>query len=377
MTERIDAKEFFAITFIYIVANDLIRGIFAIELKHNVWIPVFLGIIGSLLIFSAYLIIYKNQNYPNFTEMIEHLMGKFLSKIFFIIYAVYFMLIAFLNSYVYFELVNGYLLDQSPNFIIVLACLYVSFYSARHGIEVLGRVLLSFFFGLIFFYITSISLLLILNQFKFDNFLPILEDGIIPIIKPAFQMSYSIPFGESFVLLILFQYVKNKKKKTKTPLLGILMSGLALLSLTILNIGLLGSEVMSSELSPSVGLSHLINFGNIIQRYDIIVIGLLAIYAFGKATLLIYVAKSLINATFPRKNEKIPRKRDAIVLGIVCLIIALVTIFTNVNYLKFILFRVEYIVPYVNLTFELIIPFILIILSFIRKPKEQLSNFSI
>ena len=190
-------------------------------------------------------------------------------------------------------------------------------------------------------------------------------------------MSYSIPFGESFVLLILFQYVKNKKKKTKTPLLGILMSGLALLSLTILNIGLLGSEVMSSELSPSVGLSHLINFGNIIQRYDIIVIGLLGIYALGKANLLIYVAKSLINATFPRKNEKIPRKRDAIVLGIVCLIIALVTIFTNVNYLKFILFRVEYIVPYVNLTFELIIPFILIILSFIRKPKEQLSNFSI
>ena len=87
------------------------------------------------------------------------------------------------------------------------------------------------------------------------------------------------------------------------------MSGLALLSLTILNIGLLGSEVMSSELSPSVGLSHLLNFGNIIQRYDIIVIGLLAIYAFGKATLLIYVAKSLINATFPRKNEN-PRKRE-------------------------------------------------------------------
>ena len=55
-------------------------------------------------------------------------------------------------------------------------------------------------------------------------------------------MSYSIPFGESFVLLILFQYVKTKRK-TKTPLLGILMSGLALLSLTILNIGLLGSEV--------------------------------------------------------------------------------------------------------------------------------------
>lgn len=375
MKERIDFKEFFAMLYIYILANDLIRGFYARELGHDVWVPTAIGIFGSMLIFTCYFIIYKNNNFANFSDSVRNILGKYLSKIILIFYALYFILSAYLNAYDYIEMAKIFLLKEMPIFVFAFVCLYVNFHVVRHGIEVIGRVIFSVFFPIILFFIICITLLLVINGPQLDNILPILEDGIKPIIKPSFYMSYSIPFGELFALFIIFQYVKNKKEKYKKSVWAILMAGFALITVTFLKIFLLGPDILATEVSPSIGLSHLFDYSNIIQRFDIVVVTFLSLYSFAKVTILVYVGKHLIMCAFPGDDSNAQsRVKDAIVNGVICFSIAIAIIFLRTNYLYFLTTRFKIIVPYISLTFELIIPFLLIVLSFIRKPKNILTN---
>jgi spore germination protein KB len=94
MKVQISGKQFFMIIYSYILASDLIRGIYSFSLKNNLWISELLGIIGSVIIFAGYLLIYRNNNYGSFTESIENISGKFLSRFIFLIYPAYFVLIS-------------------------------------------------------------------------------------------------------------------------------------------------------------------------------------------------------------------------------------------------------------------------------------------
>ena len=95
MKIRISKYQFFLMFWCYVIANDIIRGYWARQLKMDLSISVPTSILLSLILYFLYSFIYKNNNYDSFDKCIENILGKFLSKVIFIIYPIYFIFITF------------------------------------------------------------------------------------------------------------------------------------------------------------------------------------------------------------------------------------------------------------------------------------------
>ena len=357
---QISKGQFFMIVSLYIMANDLIRGLYARSIKQDAWIPLVISPFLSLILLSIYFLIYKINNNNDFVTSIKKTVGKPIAALLCITYALYFMFIAFLNLRDIAEVILIFLLPDKASFIIGGAILLIVIYSLYHEIEVFSRTAsILFYLRVLVFFIFSI-LILSSNRLHFEYFLPILEYGIQPIIKPTIQMTYAIPFGELFVLLIVYQYVKNKEKNYRYGYYAILFSGLFLFLITLYNIIILGPEAMILDIRPSLRISKRIDIVFFIQRLDILIINLMIVLVFIKVTVLLYGAKHLLGNTFKVKNEQ----KISFAMFI---IITVALIFFAKNYIKFLHFRGYVVVPYINLIFEVIIPFLLVLTGIIMK----------
>ncbi|MCK9537270.1 MAG: spore germination protein [Bacilli bacterium] len=357
---QISKGQFFIIVSLYIMANDLIRGLYARPLKQDAWIPSMISPFLSVILLSGYFLIFKINNNEDFTSSIKKTVGKPIAVLLFIIYSLYFMFVAFLNLRDIVEVISIFLLPDMAIYIIGGALLLIVLYSLYHEIEVFSRTASILFYLRVFVFFIFSALILSSNRLYFDYFLPILEHGIQPIIKPTMQMTYAIPFGELFVLLIIYQYVKNKEKNYRYGYYAILFSGLFLLLITVYNIIILGPEAMILDIRPSLRISKRIDIVFFIQRLDILIINLMIILAFIKITVLLYGAKHLLGKTFKSKNEQK-------ISFIMFIIITVALIFFAKNYIKFLHFREYFFVPYINLVFEVILPLLIVLTAIIKK----------
>jgi spore germination protein KB len=152
----------------------------------------------------------------------------------------------------------------------------------------------------------------------------------------------------------------EKEKSYRYGYYAILYTGLLLLLISVYNIIILGPEAMILDIRPSLRISKRIDIVFFIQRLDLLVINSLIIMSFVKAWVLLFGARYLLADAFKIKNgNKIP--------FVLSILIVIALMFFAKNYITFLDFRQTIIIPYVNLTFEIIIPFLLIIIAIIRK----------
>jgi spore germination protein KB len=259
------------------------------------------------------------------------------------------------------ELINLYLLDSYSYYILAFIILVVVFYMVRQGIEVNARAALMLFVVFVGSWIFFASLAYMINKPDFLNMLPILEDGIKPMIIPTIKMSYAIPYGQLFSIFIIYQFVRDKKKNYKSGIYGILIAGSVLFTITISNILLVGPKAMVLGSNPTLGIVKLIDYRFYIQRLDLVIINLVLLHVLGKLFVLLFCSKLLIKNVIKIKKDQI--------ITLVTIVVMIASIGLLTNYIKFIYFRLHVNVTYIILTFEVIIPFILVIISFFRKKK--------
>lgn len=261
------------------------------------------------------------------------------------------------------EVVKIYIMQDSPILVVYAGFLLAALYSANKGIEVLGRYAgISFFItfvSFVFFYV----LLIIVNEPDFNNFLPFLPNGFKPLIDPTLKMAYSIPLGELFVMLVIFQYVKpeQKKKAFKTSYIGIITIGITLLIITVSNIIFLEAETLVFGYTPIIRLWRRIDVEDFIQRLDLIVINILILNFIVKATILLNGSKIMFDGI------KQINKKKLLYYFIIIVIIFIALFFIGVDYTKLTNFRYKYVIPYVKSTFEVFIPILIVIISFLRR----------
>jgi len=367
--QQISNFQFFAIFYSFLVSNDLIRGFYNKDLRIDVWIPTAFAILGSLSIFFIYTFIYKNNNNTDFITSIENIVGKFFSKILFIFYTIYFIFMLFLHLRDISELINVFYLDTMVIFIIGAIFLLLILYIIFHGIEPFARYSSFIFYSTLIFFLSFSTLIFVFNQIKLDNMFPLLENGIKPLIKPALKMSYSIPMGELFVMMIIFQFVKNKKTSYKSGYFAILAGGFLLLNVTMFSIIFLNKEVIASGLNPSMNLWRRVDNDEFIQRFDLIVLGILILHVVVKLSVYVFASKHLL-------NKIIKVKKENLITIIICVMLIIALMYYGKDYTSIVLFRFNFVIPYINLTFEILIPFLIVILSFIKRFKLTFKDSS-
>ncbi|WP_249712576.1 GerAB/ArcD/ProY family transporter, partial [Bacillus cereus] len=104
------------------------------------------------------------------------------------------------------------------------------------GIEVIPRAG-ELLFGIMYF-LSAVGLILIISSGTINlRFLqPVLAGGAGTVIYSVFKQTMFIPFGELIVLVMIFPYLKDRKKVKKTGFLAIIISGLILAWSVAINI---------------------------------------------------------------------------------------------------------------------------------------------
>lgn len=357
---QISKSQFFFIAVFYIFADDIIRGIYAQKLKQDIWISIIASALLSVIILACYFLLYKTSNKGEFAAIIKENVGRPIAFVLFVLYGFYFAFLTFLGLRDIAEVITIFMIHDFPVYVAGIAILAVVIYGLYHGIEAFARTTSILFFVQMTVFVFFSVLILISNRSHFEYFLPIAENGLIPFIKPTLQSAYAAPFGKLFVLLIIYQFVLEKEKSYRYGYYAILYTGLLLLLISVYNIIILGPEAMILDIRPSLRISKRIDIVFFIQRLDILVINSLIMMSFVKVWVLLFGARYLLADAFKIKNgNKIP--------FVLSILIVIALMFFAKNYITFLDFRQTIIIPYVNLTFEIIIPFLLIIIAIIRK----------
>ena len=357
---QISKSQFFFIAVFYIFADDIIRGIYAQKLKQDIWISIIASALLSVIILACYFLLYKTSNKGEFAAIIKENVGRPIAFVLFVLYGFYFAFLTFLGLRDIAEVITIFMIHDFPVYVAGIAILAVVIYGLYHGIEAFARTTSILFFVQMTVFVFFSVLILISNRSRFEYFLPIAENGLIPFIKPTLYSAYAAPFGKLFVLLIIYQFVLEKEKSYRYGYYAILYTGLLLLLISVYNIIILGPEAMILDIRPSLRISKRIDIVFFIQRLDLLVINSLIIMSFVKVWVLLFGARYLLADAFKIKNgNKIP--------FVLSILIVIALMFFAKNYITFLDFRQTIIIPYVNLTFEIIIPFLLIIIAIIRK----------
>ncbi len=357
---QISKSQFFFIAVFYIFADDIIRGIYAQKLKQDIWISIIASALLSVIILACYFLLYKTSNKGEFAAIIKENVGRPIAFVLFVLYGFYFAFLTFLGLRDIAEVITIFMIHDFPVYVAGIAILAVVIYGLYHGIEAFARTTSILFFVHLVIFVFFSGLILISNRSHFEYFLPIAENGLIPFIKPTLQSAYAAPFGKLFVLLIIYQFVLEKEKSYRYGYYAILYTGLLLLLISVYNIIILGPEAMILDIRPSLRISKRIDIVFFIQRLDLLVINSLIMMSFVKVWVLLFGARYLLADAFKIKNgNKIP--------FVLSILIVIALMFFAKNYITFLDFRQTIIIPYVNLTFEIIIPFLLIIIAIIRK----------
>lgn len=368
MKEKISPRQFYALLVVYIIADDVIRGLYAHKHYNDVWIPNLIGSLISILLFTLYMFIYKNNKLDNVSNSFKHIVGKYIIKVLFLLYVIYFITISFFVTTDVNELVSIHLLPNYPMLPIVTVSLLTIGYLLYKKLEVAGRLAEILVICIFTIFIFTCLLIFTLYEFKVDNILPILYDGYKPIIRPSLEMGYSVPYGELFVFVIIYENVSKREEVTKAGNLAILSSAFILTTITVFNIFILGPYAMAIGTSPALRIARTIDIEEYIQRLDLLLASFHVLLMFVKSFVLLYGAGILTKNIF-----NIKEKHLNLTYVIMLLITLAAIIIFEKDYTKVLVFRKNIIIRYVSLIMEVFIPFILVILSFLRKNKKQIS----
>jgi len=215
--------------------------------KQNSWLAFIIGMFIGLLLVTIYLLISKLHPGKNFIEILMDSFGKYLGTVFSVLYIWFFIHIASLTLRTFTEYMININYFETPRYFIMGALLLSIIYALRKGFEVVARVTEIFIPILIFSVIFLFTALF--NQFNYDFFLPILKDGIKPVLNTGFIVG-TTPFGELIVLLMIFPYLNKKKNMVKVTYLSIIIGSILLLSIVVRDLLLLGSNLISFLVFP-------------------------------------------------------------------------------------------------------------------------------
>lgn len=223
-------------------------------------------------LFTVWINTYLGGLYPDktFIEVIYILLGKWLGAIISVAYAFITLVIGTqIVWYVGDLITTNYTPEISPypiNILFVASLVLALLY----GLETMCRAITVYFIILFPLYITT--LLMLIPNIKADNLLPILENGIAPMLKGTIPL-LSLSVWPLIVLNMIYPSNLADMKKAKRSMLYGYLLGMFIATVGVLMcILVLGETITSNSRYPLFVLSREVNVGTIFSRIEGVVI---------------------------------------------------------------------------------------------------------
>lgn len=324
--------------------------------KQDAWISAFIAPAYGLLVMLTYY--YLGSCYPGMTliGMLNKIFGKWGGRVVAIAYVFLFLVTAMQLPW-YIGNFMGRMMHETPVYVINSVFVAAAIIGILYGIEAIARA--SEFFIKLVSVLFIASVLLMMNKVKIDYSLPVLEEGIIPVLKGSYFISCYITFSVVIILMIYPRHVSEIKQAKKAMMKGLLWSGAVTFITILMSILVLGSALSARASFPSLMLIQEIEAAGIITRLEYIISIIWIVTQFMVSSLFIYSAITAFSEVLGLKEHKY----IVLPMGLIILLMSGIVYPSSVYQANW--DNMVY-APYIT-TFGLIIPVLMVFVYFIKK----------
>lgn len=286
------------------------------EVGTDSWfVTIFAGIIVFLLLALLYKAVLKYDNI-SFYNMLEKALGKVMSKVFGIIFCIYFIFIVALGMRIFTEVIKMYLLEKTPTEFILLAMIFTGLYLVRGEISALVK------FNEIAFPAMFIPIIIILlfstRGGEITNILPILRAKPNEYLRALASTTYT--FAGFEIAYLILPYMEDKDGIRKTFFKSIAFITLFYMLVTILCLMFFAKEHTKELLWPTITLIRAIVIqGAFVERWEGVVMALWVLFYYTTFVNMYYFAGDIIKNAFCLYDIKL----SSIILSPIIYIVAL------------------------------------------------------
>lgn len=356
---QINAWQFFVLTLGYLLGTSFFfrPGGLIVAAKQDAWIvPLWAGAAGVLVSF----IWMKLANYyPGLTiiQICTKAAGKGIGGLMALLYIWYFV---HLSTFVIRNLgdfMKITLMPRTPISVFHVMFLLIICYAAIKGVEAIARAT-EFLFPIVtltFLFIFFIAL----SEWNWDRFEGMFRMNVWTTMKET-RSIIGFPFMEAFVFLMLFPYVRSRKKTSF--ILAIAAAALMLSVITFFTIGVLGVTRASHETYPLFVIVQEIHIGTFFEHLESTIAIILLVAIFIKLSVAYYGAVLGLCQLF-QVND-----RSWVALSLILLISGLALGFDNI--LENIEFSRKYDFEYTFL-YGIIFPSLLLFITWMKQRRGK------
>lgn len=246
-------------------------------------------------------------------------------------------------------------MPETPKLVFVVALVLLAGYAVKNGLEVMARAN-QFLFPML---LASILALvgLAATEFQVKQFLPVLENGITPVLKGSFPPSAWR--GEIVLLVMMLPNLSRPQESRKASAYAVVFLGVVLTLDTMVAVGVFGAELTSHLTFPFFALSRYGQVTMLFQRMEALVVVIWVAGVMVKVALFYYCAVLALAQWLNLKDFK------PLVLPVgVILTVWSFTTFENSRELVNLIAKTW---PPYAFTFELLIPALLLVVARVRK----------
>lgn len=273
--------------------------------KNGAWLSLLISCVFGFLILAC--ILYLHEKYPGYTyiDYAKKILGPWLTALLSVPFILYMC-----------QMASGIVLDaglflsttmmkRTPIFVFNAFTFTLIAFTVRAGIEVMVRMFTNLILIMLFF--VFIVMLLSIPNYHPDYIMPIMPDGIKPVLHGAY-FSFGFPYAEAFLFAMLLPFVKknpdNKNSLNRWMFIALLLNTLILISSVICVIFVAGS--VAGDVKYSLYLvARLIDFQDIIQRIESIIGMTLIAGSYMKATVALFVLNLTLTRLFGLQDDRL------------------------------------------------------------------------
>lgn len=321
--------------------------------KNDGWISV---IIAGFIVFIFMFIMWAlGKRFPNDTiyEYANKIVGQYVGTVISFLYALNFFIISIFVVIIAVNILKKWILTLTPPFVIILCIVSTGVYLARENLKVIGRFYT--FVSLLILFLVFLELL----SYKDANFkylLPIGQAGFKEIMIGSHD-SLTAMLGFE-LLLVVYPFVKgNSKDILKNSTIAITFVTFLYTFFLITSYVVFSPEEIRIVSEPILYMLKALSY-EVVERLDLIFLSIWVVPIITSFVTYLHLASVGMNKIFKQTNHK----KVTLVLGIIILVISVFIPQEDQIVQKF-----NLIVSYSSYIFIACIPFILLIVSIIRK----------
>ncbi|MFC5450131.1 GerAB/ArcD/ProY family transporter [Paenibacillus aestuarii] len=265
--EQISTSQLFLLMVAFETGSAIIFGIGS-DAKQDAWISILLASAAGaalLLIFFGFMTKLPSRN---LFQVMEFALGKPIAVVFTYLYVIYFFYICMRVDRDLIELMKTTLLTQTPVEILHVCLFILCMYLTSSGLQIIGRIG-ELFAPILIGFLFLIGFLLIFDgNVSFKKLLPVMGEGVGPIIQAAFPSVMTFPFGELIAFTMIIPFTTMFSKARRISMYAILVSSLGLVFSCIIQIGTIGVDGRDRATYPLLSSARILTIGYFIERID-------------------------------------------------------------------------------------------------------------